>query len=91
MLEPGNSTVLNLFRCILALALPLNGIVRAVDVFLLRPGFTQDPLERAARSRALCVVMNREEVESLDEEIYTDEEININREVARSLYVCIIN
>jgi hypothetical protein len=90
MLEPGNSTVLNLVRCILALALPLNGIARAVDVFLLRPGFTRDPLEKAARSRALCIVMDRKEVKRLEAEPL-DKEINIDREVVRSLYVCIIN
>ncbi|KAE8442734.1 hypothetical protein EG329_002874 [Mollisiaceae sp. DMI_Dod_QoI] len=53
MLEPGNSAVINLLRCTYALAFPLIGIVRAVDVLILRPGFARGPLEKAARSRAL--------------------------------------
>jgi len=58
---PGQSVSESIAYSLAALLLPASGILRVVRLFFLRPGMVRDPLRRAARAGALCMVLKKAE------------------------------
>jgi hypothetical protein len=56
---PGQSVSESISYSVAALMLPASGVLRVVRLLFLRPGLQSDPLRRAARAGALCMVLKR--------------------------------
>lgn len=63
---PGEETEVKIFAAISALIFPTTGTARALRYFILRPMFVRDPLNRAARAGALCMVLDKRDVDRLE-------------------------
>lgn len=69
--SPGESARQKIENIVLAMAFPIYGMRRALGIFTLRPIFTRDPLQRAARANALCMVLKKNVVESQGDDVET--------------------
>jgi hypothetical protein len=56
---PGQSNSESIAWALAALLLPASGVLRVVRLLFIRPGAERDPLRRAARAGALCMVVLR--------------------------------
>ncbi|KAK3374359.1 hypothetical protein B0T24DRAFT_577320 [Lasiosphaeria ovina] len=61
---PGQSIQETIMVLISALFLPSSGVARAIDVILSHPITFKDPLQRAMRANALCMVVRDEHINS---------------------------
>ena len=69
--SPSESAGQKIENIVLAITFPIYSIRRALGIFTLRPIFTRDPLQRAARANALCMVLKKNIVESQGDDIKT--------------------
>ena len=56
---PGQSVLESISYALAALLLPSYGVLRIVKLLFVRPGLERDPLHRAAKAGALCMVVAR--------------------------------